>query len=161
MRSQKFLPLPWARAWPQPAGGACDIGAYEVEVARQALSGWVTGLTPHPVTCQNITTRQMVTLSAPTLPWDCEAAGLRVHSGDQVRLRVQGPVKQGVTDVGGAVTGMAPTSGGCTSLITGQQVKFQALFQGEPGATAASCVAAGLVRQPGNSVQMRMPGVAE
>ena len=149
------------QARPQPAGGACDIGAYEVEVGGQPLGGWVTGLTPHPVTCQNVTTGQVVTLNAPTLPWDCEAAGLGVRSGDQVRLRVQGPVKTGVTDVGGVVTGMAPTSGGCTNLTTGQQAKFQALFQGKLGATAASCVAAGLVVQPGDSVQMRVQGVAE
>jgi len=56
---------------------------------------------------------------------------------------------------------MAPTSGGCTNLTTGQQAKFQALFQGEPGATAASCVAAGLVVQPGDSVQMHVQGAAE
>jgi hypothetical protein len=39
------------QARPQPAGGACDIGASEVAVAGQALGGWVTGLTPHSVTC--------------------------------------------------------------------------------------------------------------
>jgi hypothetical protein len=36
------------QARPQPAGGACDIGAYEVEVVGQPLEGWVTGLTPRP-----------------------------------------------------------------------------------------------------------------
>jgi hypothetical protein len=34
------------QARPQPASGACDIGAYEVEVAGQPLSAWVTSLTP-------------------------------------------------------------------------------------------------------------------
>jgi hypothetical protein len=145
------------QARPQAAGGACDIGAYEVVVPGQALAGWVTGLTPHSVTCQNVTTGQAVTLSNPTLPWDCEAAGLGVSAGDQVRLRVQGPVKQSAKDVGGAVTGMMPTSGGCTNRTTGQQVTFQHL----PGATAASCVAAGLVVQPGDQVQMRVQGAAE
>jgi hypothetical protein len=94
-------------------------------------------------------------------PWDCEAAGLGVTPGDQVALRVRGPVKKHATDVGAAVVGMAPTGGGCTNRTTGQQVKFQALFQGEPGATAASCVAAGLVVHPGDQVQMRVQGAAE
>jgi len=58
--------------------------------------------------------------------------------------------------------GMAPPNGGgCTNRTTGQQVKFQALFQGMPGATAASCVAAGLVVQPGDSVQLHVAGAAE
>jgi len=56
---------------------------------------------------------------------------------------------------------MAPNGGGCTNRTTGQQVKFQALFQGMPGATAASCVAAGLVVQPGDSVQLHVAGAAE
>jgi hypothetical protein len=64
------------QARPQPLGGACDIGAYEVVVAGQALGGWVSGFTPHSVTCKNATTGQVVTLSEPTPPWDCEAAGL-------------------------------------------------------------------------------------
>jgi hypothetical protein len=121
----------------------------------------VAGLAPRSVTCQNLTTGQAVTLNAPASPWDCEAAGLRVRPRDQLRLRVQGPVKTGATDVGGAVTGMAPTSGGCTNRTTGQSVKFQALFQGELGATAASCVAAGLVVHPGNSVELHVQGAAE
>jgi hypothetical protein len=149
------------QARPESAGGACDIGAYEVEGTGQALGGWVTGLTPHSVTCQNITTGHVVTLSASTLPWDCEEAGLGVSSGDQVRLRVQGPVKPGVTDVGGAVAGMTPSGGGCTNRTTGRAVKFQALFQGELGATAAGCVAAGLGVHPGDQVQMQVQGAAE
>jgi hypothetical protein len=130
-------------------------------VAGQPLSAWVTGVTPHTVVCKNVTTGQAVTLSAPVSPWDCEAAGLAVRSGDVVALRVRGPVTQSAADVGGAVVGMAPNSGGCTNRTTGQQVKFQALFQGEPGATAASCLAAGLIVQPGDTVQMRVQGVAE
>jgi hypothetical protein len=149
------------QARPQPAGGACDIGAYEVAVAGQALSAWVAGLTPHPAVCENVTTGQAVTLSAPGSPWDCEAAGLTVRSGDVVALRVRGPFKQSAADVGGAVVGMAPNGGGCTNRTTGHQVKFEALFQGERGATAASCVAAGLVVQPGHQVQMRVQGAAE
>jgi hypothetical protein len=57
--------------------------------------------------------------------------------------------------------GMAPRGGACTNRTTGQQVKFEALFQGEPGATAASCGAAGLVIHPGDSVQVRVQGAAE
>jgi len=131
------------QARPQPLGGACDIGAYEVEVAGQALEGWVIGFTPHSVTCKNATTGQVVTLSDPTPPWDCEAAGLGVTPGDHVAMHGSGPVTKGATDVSGAVTGMAPSSGGCINLTTGQQVPFQHLV----GATAGSCVAAGLVVQ--------------
>jgi hypothetical protein len=50
-----------------------------------------------------------------------------------------------------------PTSGGCANLTTGQQVPFQHLV----GATAASCVATGLVVQPGHHVQMGVQGTAE
>jgi hypothetical protein len=149
------------QARPEAGEGACDIGAYERTEAGQPLGAWVTGLTPRTVVCQNVTTGREVTLSDPVSPWDCEAVGLGVTPGDQVALRVRGPVKKNVTDVGGAVVGMAPNGGGCTNRTTGQQVKFQALFQGEPGATAASCVAAGLVVQPGDQVQMRVQGVAE
>jgi hypothetical protein len=149
------------QARPQPAGGACDIGAYEVAVAGQSLEAWVAGLTPQSVTCQNLTTGQEVTLGHPASPWACEAAGIAVTAGDQVRLRVQGPVKTGATDVGGAVTGLVPTGGGCTNRTTGQAVKFETLFQGQRGATAASCVAAGLVIHAGDAVQMQVQGVAE
>ena len=149
------------QARPQPAGGACDLGAYEVEVPGQALGGWVSGFMPGTVVCQNVTTGQAVTLHAPTIPWDCEAAGVEVRSGDQVALQVRGPMQTGASDVGGAVAGMVPSGGRCTNLTTGQQVLFQALFQGIRGATAASCVAAGLIVHPGDTVQMRVAGAAE
>jgi hypothetical protein len=145
------------QARPQPAGGPCDIGAYEVGVPGQTLGAWVTGLSPHRVTCNNITTGQAATLNDPATVWDCEAAGLGVNSGDQVALRVQGSVEADATDVGGTVMGMAPSSGGCINLTTGQQVKFQYMA----GETAGSCVAAGLVVQPGDDLQMRVQGVAE
>jgi hypothetical protein len=70
---------------------------------------------------------------------------------------VRGAVAKGATDVGGAVVGMLPSSGGCTNLTTGQQVAFEHMV----GATAASCVAAGLIVDPGDTVQMRVQGVAE
>jgi hypothetical protein len=149
------------RARPEAAGGACDIGAFEVEAAGQALGAWGTGVTPNYVTCTNVSTGQVVTLNQQAAPWDCEAAGLGVTAGDQVALHVRGPVTPGATDVGGAVVGLAPQGGGCTNLTTGQAVPFQALFQGARGATAASCVAAGLVVHPRDSVQMRVQGVAE
>jgi hypothetical protein len=149
------------RARSQPAGSACDIGAYEVEVPGQALGGWVSGFTPGTVVCQNVTTAQAVTLNAPTIAWDCEAAGLGVTAGDQVALHVRGPVEASAADVGGAVVGMTPQGGSCTNLTTGQQVPFRALFQGIRGATAASCVAAGLIVQPEDQVQLRVQGAAE
>jgi hypothetical protein len=126
-------------------------------VAGRPIEAWVTGVTPHTAVCENVITGQEVTLSDPASPWDCEAAGLAVITGDQITLRVRSPVKPGAADVGGAVTGMAPSSGGCTNLTTGQQVPFQHM----QGATAGSCVAAGLVVQPGDQVQMRVQGVAE
>jgi hypothetical protein len=145
------------QARPQPVGGTCDIGAYEVAVAGQPLSAWVAGVNLRTMVCQNVTTGQEVTLSAPVPPWDCEAAGLGVTPGDQVALRVRGPVKRKATDVGGAVAGMTPRRGSCTNLTTGQQVTLQ--YMG--GATAASCGTAGLVMQPGEAVQMRVRGEAE
>ena len=145
------------QARPQPVGGACDIGAYEVEVTGPPLAAWVAGLTPQTAVCENVTTGQEVTLSGPASPWDCEAAGLAVSAGDQVRLHVQGPVTPGAVDVGGAVVRMAPNGGGCTNLTTGQQVTFQRV----QGATAASCVAAGLKVQPGDTVQIQVQGAAE
>ena len=116
-----------------PLAGACDIGAYEVEVPGQPLSAWVTGLTPHTAVCENVTTGHAVTLSAPGSPWDCEAAGLAVRRGTWSPCACGAPSRQRAADVGGAVVGMAPRGGGCTNRTTGQQVKFEALFQGEPG----------------------------
>jgi hypothetical protein len=144
-------------ARPQPAGGPCDIGAYEVEVTGQSLGAWGVGLAPRTVVCKNVTTAQEVTISDQAAAWDCEAAGLGVSAGDQVAMRVRGTVAGGATDVGGALTGMTPNSGGCTNLTTGQQVSFQHMV----GATAASCVAAGLGVHPGDTVQMSVQGIAK
>jgi hypothetical protein len=145
------------QARPEAGGGACDIGAYERTEAGQPLGAWVTGFTPHTVTCKNVTTGQQVTLSNPATFWDCEGAGLGVTAGDRVSLLVRGPVKNGATDIGGAVVGMTPNGGGCSNRTTGQQVTFQHM----PGATAASCVAAGLVVHPRDTVQMQVQGAAE
>jgi hypothetical protein len=99
----------------------------------------------------------MITISTQMPTWDCEAAGLAITPGDFARMRVQGTVQVGATDVSGAVTGLRPSSGGCTNLTTGQSVAFQHMV----GATAGSCVAAGLVVHPGDTVQMRVAGAAE
>jgi hypothetical protein len=141
-------------ARPQAAGGRCDTGAYGVEVGGQPLSAWVAGVTPQTVSCQNITTGQQVTLSDHATAWDCETAGLGVTAGDRVSLLVRGPVAKGATDVGGAVTGMTPSSAGCTNQTTGQEVWFQWMV----GATAASCAAAGLVVQAGDDLEMGVQG---
>jgi hypothetical protein len=52
---------------------------------------------------------------------------------------------------------MMPSSGGCANLTTGQQVTFQHMV----GATAASCVAAGLAVHAGDTVQISAQGAAE
>ena len=126
-RLQALCVLQTRQARPRPAGGPCDIGAYEVEAAGQPLGAWVTGLTPNIAVCTNGTTGQQVTLSAHAPACDCEAAGLGVTAGDRVSLLVRGHVVRGATDVSGAVTGMTPSSGGCTNLTTGQAVAFQHL----------------------------------
>jgi hypothetical protein len=121
------------------------------------LEASVFGIIPHTAVCKNVTTRQQVTLSEPAPTWDCEAAGLAVSAGNTVTMQVLGTVEEAATDVGGAVTGIALLSGSCTNVTTGQQVQFQDLL----GAREASCVAAGLVVQPGETVQMQVKGVAE
>jgi hypothetical protein len=145
------------QARPQAVGGSCDSGAYEVEVAGEALGGWVTGFTPSTVVCQNVTTGHSVTLNNPATFWDCDAAGVAVSPGDHVSILARGPVDKAATDVSGAVVGMQPSSAGCTNLTTEQQVTFQHMV----GATAGSCVAAGLVVHPGETVQMSVAGAAE
>jgi hypothetical protein len=42
------------------------------------------------VVCQNLTTRQSVTLRDGARAWNCEAAGLVVHEGDKIRQTVTG-----------------------------------------------------------------------
>jgi len=121
------------------------------------LEASVFGIIPHTAVCKNVSTGRQVTLSEPAPTWDCEAAGLAVSAGNTVTIQVLGTVEEVATDVGGAVTGMAPLSGSCTNVTTGQQVQFQDML----GAREVSCVAAGLVVQPGETVQMRVKGVAE
>jgi hypothetical protein len=80
------------QARPQAIGGNCDIAAYEMEVAGQPLSAWVTGLTPHTVVCTNVTTGQAVTFQhmVGATAASCVAAGLVVHPGDDVQIHAQG-----------------------------------------------------------------------
>ena len=103
------------------SGWGGTVGTGYVEAAEPSLGASVTGMTPRTAICRNVTTGEQVTLKNPGPAWDCEAAGLDVTVGDRVALLVRGPVQQGATDVGGAVTGMAPTSGGCTNLTTGNR----------------------------------------
>jgi hypothetical protein len=121
------------------------------------LGASVFGLIPQTAVCKNVTTGQQVTLSPLEPTWDCEAAGLAVGAGHTVSIQVLGTVEEGAMDVGGAVTGMAPLSGSCTNVTTGQQVQFY----GMTGTKEASCAARGLVVQPGETVQMWVKGVAE
>jgi hypothetical protein len=137
-----------------------EIQAFTTEHDDRPVGGLVIDITPQPVRCTNATTGQAVTPNDVAPAWDCEAAGLRVTPEDQVAMRVRGTVEAGATYVGGVVTGMMSSGGGCTNLTTGQQVKFQALFQGMRGAKAGSCVAAGLVVHPGDRLQLRVHGVA-
>jgi hypothetical protein len=126
--------------------------------APVTVGGAVTGLRTTKAWCINNTTGASVVIPlVGATSWDCEAAGIAVSEGDRLSLRVRGLVTQDATDVGGAVTGMTPSSGGCSNLTTGQSVTFQQM----KGATAASCVAAGLVVHPEDSVQMRVQGVAK
>jgi hypothetical protein len=120
------------------------------------LGASVVGIIPPTVVCTNVTTGQQVTPSPPAPTLDCEAAGLVVQAGDPVTIQVLGTV-EAATDVGGAVTGMAPLRGSCTNVTTGQQVQFQDML----GAREVSCVASGLVVQPGETVRMRVQGIAE
>jgi hypothetical protein len=144
------------RARPQPAGGFCDIGAYEVEVPGPPLSAWVGAIVPRTVRCANLTTGQAVTLSGPGPAWDCAAAGLMVAPGDEVAMRVRGPLKHGV-GVSGAVWGLRPSGASCTNLTTGQEVPFVEM----QGATAGDCLDVGLDVSGGDHIQLRVQGRAE
>jgi hypothetical protein len=139
------------------AGGPGSSLRFHAAETEPRLGASVFGIIPSMAVCRNVTTGQQVTLSSPAPTWDCEVAGLPVSSGDRVTMRVHGTVWAGATDVGGAVTSMVPTSGGCTNVTTGQRAKFQHMV----GATVASCVAAGLVVQPWETVQMNVQGAAE
>jgi hypothetical protein len=133
-----------------------EIQAFTTEHDDRPVGGLVIDITPQPVRCTNATTGQAVTPNDVAPAWDCEAAGLRVTPEDHVAMRVRGTVAGGATDVGGTVTGLQPSSASCTNLRMGQQVQFRMMR----GATAGSCVAAGLVVSPGDRLQLRVHGVA-
>jgi hypothetical protein len=128
-----------------------------VAVAGQPLGAWVIGLNPRTVACKNLTTTQEVTINDHATAWNCEAAGLQISAGERVAMVVRGTVAANAPDVGGAVTGIEPRSASCTTLTTGQQVQFEMMR----GATAGSCVAAGLIVHPGHLLQLRVQGDAE
>jgi len=54
------------------------------------VGGTVTGVNPERVVCRNLTTMQTVIIEDGSRSWDCTAAGLVVHTGDSIRLIVQG-----------------------------------------------------------------------
>jgi hypothetical protein len=126
-------------------------------VEPEPLGASVFGIIPQKAVCKNVTTGKQVMLSQPVPTWDCKAAGLAVHAGHTVSIQVLGTVEDSATDVGGAVTGMAPLSGSCTNVTTEDQEPFQ----GMAGAREVSCAAAGLDVEPGQTVQMSVRGVAE
>jgi hypothetical protein len=62
-------------------------------VAQGNIGGSVTGVSPRRVICQNLTTRQRVTIPLRgAMSWDCEAAGLVVNTGDTINQSVVGTV---------------------------------------------------------------------
>jgi hypothetical protein len=56
------------------------------------VGGAVTGVDANKVRCYNVSTdrRVSIRLTRGTTTWDCEAAGLRVRTGDEIRQAVQG-----------------------------------------------------------------------
>jgi hypothetical protein len=60
-------------------------------VDQNNVGGSVTGVSPRRVICQNLTTRQRVTIPlGGAMSWDCESAGLVVHTGDTINQNVLG-----------------------------------------------------------------------
>jgi hypothetical protein len=95
-----------------------EIQAFTTEHDDRPVGGLVIDIAPQTVVCQNVTTGQGVTRSDLAPLWNCEAAGIIVTPGDRITRRVRGTADEGATIVGGAVTGLRPTSGGCTKLTT-------------------------------------------
>lgn len=109
LQSCTQVPLPWSErvelgylaagayvatmrivALPPPLPSSSTIlGAVDLEVA-DPLAIAVHGASPRKTVCVNRTTGQRVVLKGEPGPWDCEAAGLVVQSGDRVGIRVFG-----------------------------------------------------------------------
>jgi hypothetical protein len=58
--------------------------------APHDVGGAVTGVNPRRVVCRNLTTMQTVIIQDGSRSWDCEAAGLVVHTGDRIQQTVRG-----------------------------------------------------------------------
>jgi hypothetical protein len=54
------------------------------------VGGAVTGVNPQRVVCRNLSTMQTIIIRDGSRSWDCEAAGLVIHSGDSIQLTVRG-----------------------------------------------------------------------
>lgn len=60
----------------------------------ETVGGTVTGMIPSSIECHNNNTGQVISIPPAVEPsWDCEAAGLTVHSGDSISISVTGPAK--------------------------------------------------------------------
>jgi hypothetical protein len=54
------------------------------------VGGAITGVNPNRVVCRNLTTMQTVIIQDGSRSWDCQAAGLMVHTGDNIQQTVRG-----------------------------------------------------------------------
>lgn len=53
-----------------------------------------TGLTLKSVTCENLRTKKKVRINpANAQPWNCEAAGLLINTGDRIEIEINGKAK--------------------------------------------------------------------
>lgn len=74
-------------------GDRIRMGSLATVTGEGAVGGSVTGLVAAPpprVICRNVTTGTKVSVLVPSFSWDCEAAGLEVSPGDQVRFKIKG-----------------------------------------------------------------------
>jgi hypothetical protein len=144
------------RSVPRPQGAACDIGAYEFQVAAAAVGGSVTGMTPTTIICENKETEQRVSVPLPDdSTWNCEEAGLVFGPGDRIGQRVTG-VADGAASLGGTVTGVSGQRARCLNRSTGQRVVID--LNGE---NTWDCEGAGLQVRTGDRVNQVALGIAE
>ena len=99
---------PNRRAEPPPAATPLDGAMDDMRVYNRALSssevqqlyfqvvppkisGTAPWVTPHTITCKNMTTNKQITIPATSASaWNCEAAGLQFKSGDTVKVIIDG-----------------------------------------------------------------------
>lgn len=61
------------------------------QVVPPKISGTAPWVTPHTITCKNLTTNKQLTIPATSASaWNCEAAGLQFKSGDTVKVIIDG-----------------------------------------------------------------------